>query len=161
MGAGGRHHPPDATTFSIPKLNVGEHAFHEALTLSPTRSALFAHYRSTHCESRSQTVLYSEYCIEPQYYTHLRPFAVPGPVLIHHPQLPHCVLPHSSRHVPPPFSLLALSTSSSQGLLERLRDWAAYSSPAPPRAPSGFCRASSSGTTENTPHCPGLLVPSY
>jgi hypothetical protein len=35
LGAGGRHHPPYATTFPHPKLNFGGKVFHEELTLSP------------------------------------------------------------------------------------------------------------------------------
>jgi hypothetical protein len=29
LGVGGRHHPPDATTFCASKLNLGEHCFYE------------------------------------------------------------------------------------------------------------------------------------
>jgi hypothetical protein len=54
--------------FYQPAREVGGdfYDFHEALILSPTRSAPLGHHRPTRCESRSQSVLYFGTCIEAQ-----------------------------------------------------------------------------------------------
>ena len=66
MGAGGRHHPSYPTAFQDPKLNIGEHAFHEALTLSPTRSVPLGYHRLIRRGSGVQAVLCFGYCVEVQ-----------------------------------------------------------------------------------------------
>jgi hypothetical protein len=66
VGARGRHHFSDATTFNCEPLNFIEYAFHKVLILSPTLSVSLGRRRLTQSGNAAQIVLYFGYCIELQ-----------------------------------------------------------------------------------------------